>query len=119
MLALRATYHTTLQATPCQLVFGRDAMLNVKFEADWQIIKQRKQRIIHQNNQKENSRRIPYQYKVGDKVLYQTLTKSKYGENPYSGPFTVLQVNGNGTVHLSMGAFTEVVNIRLIRPYRE
>jgi len=38
MFALRATYHTTLQATPCQLVFGRDAMLNVKFEANWQLI---------------------------------------------------------------------------------
>jgi len=70
MFALRATYHTTLQATPCQLVFGRDAMLNVKFESDLQIIKQRKHRIIHQNNQKENSKRIPHQYKVGDKVLY-------------------------------------------------
>jgi len=32
MFALRATYHTTLQATLTQLVFGRDAMLNVKFE---------------------------------------------------------------------------------------
>jgi len=119
MFALRATYHTTLQATPCQLVFGRDAMLNVKFQADWQLIKQRKQKIIQQNNQRENNRRIPHEYKVGDKVLYQTLTKSKYGENPYSGPFTVLQVNDNGTVHLSTGAVTEVVNIRLIRPYGE
>jgi len=76
MFALRAAYHTTLQATPCQLVFGRHVMLNVKFEADWQIIKQRKQRIIHQNNQKENNKRIPLQYKVGYKILYQTLTKS-------------------------------------------
>jgi len=46
MFALRAAYHTTLQATPCQLVFGRDAMLNVKFEANWQLIKQRKQKRI-------------------------------------------------------------------------
>ncbi len=42
MFVLRATYHIALQATPCQLVFGQDAMLNVKFEADWQMIKQRK-----------------------------------------------------------------------------
>jgi len=32
MFALRATYHGTLQTTPCQLVFGRDAILNVKCE---------------------------------------------------------------------------------------
>ena len=31
MFALRATYHTTLQATPMQLVFGRDAILNIQF----------------------------------------------------------------------------------------
>ena len=29
MYALRAMYHTTTQATPMQLVFGRDTMLNV------------------------------------------------------------------------------------------
>ena len=33
--ATRATIHTTLNATPSQLVFGRDAMLNMEFEADW------------------------------------------------------------------------------------
>ncbi len=38
MFATRATYHTTTQATPSQLVFGRDAILNVKFEADWNAI---------------------------------------------------------------------------------
>jgi hypothetical protein len=30
MFAVRATYHTTLQASPMQLVFGQDAILNVK-----------------------------------------------------------------------------------------
>jgi len=69
MFALRATYHTTLQATPTQLVFGRDAMLNVKFAANWQLIKQRKQKCIIQNHLKENSKRIPHEYKVGDSSL--------------------------------------------------
>ena len=38
MFALRATYHTTLQATPMQLVFGRDAILNTQFKANWKLI---------------------------------------------------------------------------------
>jgi transposase InsO family protein len=38
MFAIRATYHTTLQATPAQLVFGRDAILNMTFEANWNFI---------------------------------------------------------------------------------
>eukprot|EP00957_Ditylum_brightwellii_P174691 13301740-Ditylum_brightwellii.AAC.1 len=33
--SMQAKVHTTMQATPVQLVFGRDAILNVKHEADW------------------------------------------------------------------------------------
>jgi hypothetical protein len=37
--ALRSTYHTTLQATPGQLIFGRDMVLNVQHLTDWTVIK--------------------------------------------------------------------------------
>jgi hypothetical protein len=32
--AIRSTYHTTLQETPCQLVFGRDMIHNIAFRAN-------------------------------------------------------------------------------------
>ena len=70
MFALRSTYHTTTQATPMQLVFGRDAILSTKFEADWRFIQQRKQRIIKQNNTRENAKRIPHEYNVGDRFFF-------------------------------------------------
>ena len=35
MFSVRATYHTTLQASPMQLVFGQDSILNIKHVADW------------------------------------------------------------------------------------
>jgi hypothetical protein len=40
MFAVRATYHstTTLQASPMQLVFGRDAILNIKHITKWEHI---------------------------------------------------------------------------------
>jgi len=117
MFALRATYHTTLQKTPMQLVFKRDAILNIKVQADWQVIQQLKQKQIHQDNLKENQKRIPHQYKVGDKVLYLIHVKSKFSENPYKGSFEITKVNDNGTVQLHMGAIYETVNIRLIKPY--
>ena len=41
MAAMRSTYSTTTQATPMQLVFGRDAIINTKFIADWDYIRQR------------------------------------------------------------------------------
>ena len=54
MFAVRATYHTTLQASPMQLVFGRDAILNIKKVADWKHIRQRKKLRINRNNKREN-----------------------------------------------------------------
>jgi hypothetical protein len=41
--ALRSMYHTTLQATPGQLIFGRDMVLNVQHLTDWTAIKAHKQ----------------------------------------------------------------------------
>ena len=35
MFAVRATYHTTLQASPMQLVFGQETILNIKHVAYW------------------------------------------------------------------------------------
>ena len=43
MFTTRATYHVTLKVTPSQLIFGRDAILNMKFEANWKVIKENKQ----------------------------------------------------------------------------
>eukprot|EP00957_Ditylum_brightwellii_P050451 3825901-Ditylum_brightwellii.AAC.1 len=40
MLAMRATIHSTSRAMPAQLVFGRDAMLNVQHKANWTYTKE-------------------------------------------------------------------------------
>ena len=37
--AIRSTYHTTLEATPGQLVFGRDMILPVPFTPNWDQIR--------------------------------------------------------------------------------
>ena len=52
MAAVRSLYSTTTQATPMQLVFGRDAIINTKFIADWDNSCQRKQNIVHNNNER-------------------------------------------------------------------
>jgi hypothetical protein len=44
---IRSTYRKTLQATPCQLVFGRDMIHNIAFRANWNRIKKRKQDIVN------------------------------------------------------------------------
>jgi len=66
---VRSTYHTTLEATPAQLIFGRDMLLPVKFQADWAQIKMKGQAAINKNNFKEDKSRIPHHYQVGDLVI--------------------------------------------------
>jgi LmbE family N-acetylglucosaminyl deacetylase len=44
---IRSTYHTTLQATPSQLVFGQDMIHNIAFRENWDGIQKRKQDIIN------------------------------------------------------------------------
>ena len=119
MFAVRATYHTTLQATPSQLVFGRDAILNTKFEANWKYIQQRKQAIINKNNAAENKSRQQYQYRVGHQVLVKEDQSRKYGKNPYSGPYTVVQINNNGSIRLPKGAVQQTYNVRNLHPFRD
>ena len=72
---IRSTYHTTLQASPGQLVFGRDMVLNIQHIANWRAIAERKQKLINQNNERENKKRISHQYQIGDKVLLNRLER--------------------------------------------
>ena len=115
--AMCSMYHTTLCAMPGQLIFGRDMILNMQYLADWTAIKVCKQQLIHKNNIIENSKRIPDQYKVADMVMLENHHANKY-EQPYKGPYLVMQVNTNGTVCLKIGAVMDTMNIRCIHPYK-
>jgi hypothetical protein len=49
----RSTYHTTLQATPCQLVIGRDMIHNIAFKKNWDQMQKTKQEIIRKYNRRK------------------------------------------------------------------
>jgi transposase InsO family protein len=117
--AIRTTYHTTLQASPAQLVFGRDMLFPIKFNADWTSIRARRQAEIERNNSRENSKRISHDYKIGDKVLIEKPGINRKLSTPRSGPHVVKKVYTNGTVLIQRGAVTERVNIRRLTPYFE
>ena len=89
MFSVHETYHTTLQASPMQLVFGREAILTIKHVADWEHIRQRKQLRINHNNKRKNMRRNNHQCKVGDKILVKAKKKSKH-ELKFMSPFHIL-----------------------------
>ena len=48
--AVRSTVHSTLQKFPGKLIFGRDMMLSINHEANWDLIRQKKQSKIDKNN---------------------------------------------------------------------
>jgi putative transposase len=117
--AIRSTYHTTLQATPGQLVFGRDMLLPIKFKANWAEIKTRRQDEMRRNNERENKTRKVHEYKIGDKILLTDSRKRSKLAPPREGPYQVERVYANGTLLIQRGAVSERVNIRRVTPYFE
>jgi hypothetical protein len=91
-------------------------IFNIQHTANWEYIKQKKQRIIDLNNKRENSKRQQHVYHVGDKVLLNRGTENKY-ESPYIGSLDIMQVNDNGTVCLKVNAVENTYHIRRIIPY--
>ena len=115
MFALRAMVHTTTQYTPAQLVFGRDSILNTRHEADWQLIKTRKQNLTNKGNARENNKWLTHVYKPGDQVLLKNAWKTKYNDQAYIGPYTMTAVKeNNGTVNARKGKVTDMYNICLL-----
>jgi hypothetical protein len=118
--AIRSTFHTTLKATPGQLVFGRDMVLPITFMEDWGAIEQQHQREMARNNRRENASRISHDYKVGDKVLLKKASKHlRKLEGPRTGPHTVTSIYTYGTLHIQKGKVNVRVNIRRVFPYFE
>ena len=117
--AIRSTYHTTLRATPGQLVFGRDMILPITFKADWARIALSKQTLINKSNERENAKRQSHMYEKGDKVLLTTPGINPKMEDPRTGPYEVIEVYNNGTVTIKDGPVRQRVNIRRIMPYFE
>ena len=73
--------------------------------------------MINKNNARENLKRIKHVYKVNDLVLVKNERSTKYGQDAYNGPWTILEVRNNGTVKIEKGAVSDVYNIRNITPY--
>jgi hypothetical protein len=106
--AILSTFHTTLKATPGQLVFGRDMVLPITFMADWGAIEQQRQKEMGRNNRRENASRISNDYKIGDKILLKKPGKHlRKLEAPRTGPHTVAAIYTNGTVRIQRGKLNE------------
>jgi transposase InsO family protein len=115
--AMRSIVHQTLQVSPGALIFGRDMLLPIPILADYNLIRERRQAVIDENNRKENLRRRFKDYKTGDQVLLMLNPMGKLGVRTM-GPYKIIQVHVNGTVTIERGpSVFERVNIRQVKPY--
>ena len=113
--AVPITHHTKLQATPGQLFFVRDMIINNPFITDWEAIRRHKQQLT-EKTQSENKNRKPHIYRVCEKVLVCNKKSNKY-EYPYKVSYPITNVRKNGTVTICRGAVKERIHIRWIKPY--
>ena len=115
--AMYSTYHTMLEATPGQLVFGHDMLLPITFRANWVHIHNKKQTLIIQNNQKENCKLQHHVYSVGDLIMLEKPGKIAKLNKPHIDPHEFIQVITNSTVDICRGIIEEMVNIGHMLPY--
>jgi hypothetical protein len=116
--AVRSTYHTVLKATPGAAIFGRDMLFDIPFIADWIKVGDYRQRQTDRNTARENTKRVDWDYTIGDKVLVRKDGILRKGESKYlKDPWTITQVHTNGTIRIQCGPNSERLNIRRVTPF--
>ena len=114
--AIRTTYHSAIQTSPGQLVFGRDMIINATYLANWKFIKSKQQSQTIKNNLRENASRSDHEYRINDYVYIKTSSLRKL-KQPHQGPYKIIRVIANGTVALQKSHnVTERINIRRLHP---
>ena len=120
--AIRSLYHTTLHATPGQLVFSRDMLFDMMcYTPNWESIRESKRAQVLKDNERENSQRRHHNYKIGDKVLLKKdhLKITRKTEFRNEGPFTVVRTHKNGTLTVTdeNSGVTTTLHMRRLRPF--
>ena len=92
-------------------------VLPVQFKTDWEVMRMNRQKEINRNNQHKNRNRINHTYKPDDMVMLTVPGIKRKLSSPRTGPYKVIQVYDNGTIHIQKGAVAQRVNIRRVTPY--
>ena len=115
--AIRSSYNSSTQATPAQLVFGRDMMFNISSLVNWKTLSLKKQNLVDKANLRENTKRVDYNYGIGQQVYVTTDGIQRKLDSPKKGLFRIIDVYTNGTVRIQSGAVDKRINIRRLEPH--
>ena len=94
-----------------QLLFGRNMILLINDNTEWELIYQQKQAQMNKYDIHKNLKRFDQDYKVIDKTTLNNSSALK-NETPYKGPFIIKQCWTNDTVKLQCGTNKTRPNIR-------
>jgi len=75
-----------------------------------------KQKQLDQDNLRENSRWVNYDYAVQDKVYVKPDWIYRKMDYQKKGPYTITQVHTNSTVRINRGNVNDRINIRRLEP---
>jgi hypothetical protein len=115
--AIRSTAHSILDATPAQIVFGRDMLFDLSFTTNFKDLINKKQKASDLNVDRENNKRIKYDYKINDLILLDRGTLQRKLVPKRDGPYQVIRVYSNGTLKIRKGIYVQRVSIRRCIPY--
>ena len=87
------------------------SILTIQHNANLKYIHNKEYKCIELNNQREDKKKIPHEYKISDTILVSKNKRPKHGEREKNGPFPIVQVNNNGTVRYDKGKYSNIINI--------
>ncbi len=95
-------------------------LFDILFIADRNKIGDYRQHQTDLNTARKNSKRVDYDYKVGDKILLTEEGILHKAESPCSKkPWTITTINTNGIIRIQCGTKLERLNIRIVTPFTE
>jgi hypothetical protein len=120
MHAMRAGIHSTLGSSPGSLVFNRDMFLNIPLLANWHVITQKREHLIHESLMQENQKRRWYDY-LPEQLVLEKHWKLFILDKRTSGLYRILQTHVNATVTIELRpGVSERLNIwRVLTLYKE
>ena len=119
--ALCTTISPKIKHYPCHLAFNQEMIFCRAVAINWETINNERQHLLEASNSKENKSRLEKQYAPGEQILIildadECRSQPKLNA-PTKGPYTITQVNTNGTFQIQRGNISETINIRRIKHY--
>ena len=85
-------------------------LFDIPFKADWKQIGEYRLHQTDRSNKRENSSRVDYDFKVGDKILIRKDGILRKAESIWRNPWTITTVHTNETIRIQCGTKSERIN---------